>query len=183
MIRLAVSVLCLLVCGGCQGDTLAPPTGPCAPTCAGATATETYADYQSAQKAFARQSEDGTLMATLEDAAWLRFEGDPETVAKNHRAYFDYGYTAFKVLLRASEFTQPTKEQFVLEDSAGARVSGRPVTYQGSIKPVGDRWEYRFDLAFKHTITKELRWLKLTRVADGATVEWTFPGVSSSTRQ
>jgi hypothetical protein len=172
---IALALLTVLACGCNSGPAPFPASGACTPTCAGG-ATASFAAYKEAKDAFTRMSEDEVLVATLEDAAWLRYEGDPETVQANHRAYFEYGYTTFQVVLRAKEFSQPTKEEFVLEDSAGARVVGRPVTYQGALKPAGDRWEYTFTLSFQHAITSDLRWLKLTRVADGAFVEWTFPG-------
>lgn len=168
-------LLALLALAGCQGSgDPPPPGGPCSPTCAGGPPPP-YVGLADAQKAFTRQSADETLHATLEDASWLRFKGDPATVEQAHRAYFEYGYTSFQVLLRAKEFSQPTREEFVLEDSSGARLTGRPVSYDGSLKPVGDRWEYRFALSFQHSLGRDLRWLRLTRSSDGATVEWTFP--------
>ena len=54
------------------------------------------------------------------------------------------------------------------------RVSARPVTFKGNLITVDDRWQYEFDIAFRHTVTKDVKWLKLTRVADGEFVEWTF---------
>lgn len=158
-----------------SGEPLAQPTGDCAPTCAGRPVAE-FAGYQEARDAFTRQSGDEVLLATLEDAAWLKYEGTPDEVAEKHKAYFDYGYTTFDVVLRAKEFTQPTREVFLLEDSNGKRVSGKPLTYKGQMQRVGDRWMYTFSLSFQHTITSDIRWIKLTRMKDGVFVEWTFPG-------
>lgn len=166
----------LLLLAACQGSADGPAaTGACTPTVAGGP-QPTYANYREGRAAFTRRSEDGTLAATLEDAAWLRYEGDPATVEKAHRAYFEYGYTSFQVLLRVRDFTQPTQETFTLEDSAGARVVGKPVTYEGSSTLVDGMWQYAFDLSFQHTLTASTRWLKLTRDADGAFVQWDFGG-------
>jgi len=164
----------LLIGTGCTGSEGGPPaSGAATPTVAGG-AAPVYADYASAREAFTRRSEDEVLGATLEDASWLRFEGDPDTVQQKHRAYFDYGYTSFQVVLRSKEYTRPTEEVFLLEDDAGARVEGKPVTFAGNLKPVRDRWEFRFDLSFQHAITRDTKWLRLTRVRDATKVEWTF---------
>ena len=90
------------------------------------------------------------------------------------RAYFDYGYTTFSVVLRAKEYTRPTSEVYLLEDDAGARVQSKPVTFEGSMQLTGDRWEFRFELSFQHAISKDTKWLRLTRVKDGESVEWSF---------
>lgn len=174
---LRISSLLLLVSSlaACNSNESGPPTtGNVTPTVAGGSATTGFAGYQEAKEAFTRGSEDGVLIATLEDAAWLRFEGSPEEVQENHKAYFEYGYTSFKVILRAREFTRPTTETFILEDSAGARISARPVTFNGNLITVDDRWQYEFDLAFRHTITRDVQWIKLTRAIDGEYVEWTL---------
>lgn len=165
--------LAVLLVAACNSNNDGPPaTGQVTPTVAGGAATATFPGYQEAKAAFTRGSKDGVVIATLEDAAWLRYEGPAEQVEQNHRAYFEYGYTTFNVVLRAREFTRPTTETFLLEDSSGARVSARPVSFKGNLVTVDDRWQYEFDLAFRHTITKDIAWLKLTRVADGETVEW-----------
>ncbi len=174
--RTAMTCLIVLtVLGGCQsgGEQIAQPTGYCQPTCAGRACAE-FADYETAREAFTRQSKDKVLLASLEDASWLRFEGTPDEVAEKHKAYFDYGYTTFAVVLRAKEFSQPTKEVFLLEDSTGKRVTGKPLTYRGALQRVDDRWTYTFSISFQHTITSEIQWLKLTRMADGEFVEWQF---------
>ena len=166
-------VVCLLA--GCQGDKNAPPAvGPVAPTVAGGGEGATFADYQAGRKAFTRRSESEILEATLEDASWLRFEGSAEDVQARHRAYFEYGYTSFQIVLRAKEFTRPTDEIFILEDSQGARASNKPVSFQGNLTLVQDRWQYTFDLSFQHTITSDTQWLKLTRAVDGSFVQWQF---------
>ena len=171
---LALATAALFAClPACQSGPKGPPaTGQVTPTVAGGAPTATYDGYQAAKEAFTRGSKDGVLIATLEDAAWLRFEGPPDEVEANHRAYFEYGYTAFAVVLRARDFTRPTTETFLLEDSSGARVSARPHSFKGNMTMVDDRWQYDFDLAFRHTITKDTQWIKLTRVSDGEFVEW-----------
>lgn len=172
----ALAALALgLVAAGCSSDDAGgpPASGPATPTVAGGK-SPAYADYVSAREAFTRRSDDEVLGATLEDAAWLRFEGDAATVEKNHRAYFEYGYTSFKVILRAKEYTRPTEEVFVLQDSGGARVESKPLTFQGSLQLVGDRWQFTFDLSFKHAITRDTRWIRLTRVKDGTAIDWQF---------
>jgi hypothetical protein len=177
MLRCLGILLLLPALVACQSDKADGPAakGSCMPTCAGGAQAPGFNSLKVGREAFTRMSPDGVVTATLEDALWLRFEGDPATVQKAHRAYFDYGYTTFQVILRAKEFTQPTTEAFVLEDSSGARIAGKPLTYQGNLKPVGDRWQYAFNLSFDHTISKQVRWLRLTRLRDGESVEWSFP--------
>jgi len=99
-----------------------------------------------------------------------------EAVQQKHRAYFEYGYTSFKVILRSREYTRPTDEEFLLEDDAGRRVISKPLTFQGSLQLVGDRWQFTFDLSFKHAITRETKWIRLTRVKDDTSIEWRFLG-------
>lgn len=175
MLRLPGLLLLIvaLATAACNSNDDGPPaTGQVTPTVAGGAPSPGFTDYQTAREAFTRGSPDGVVIATLEDAAWLRYEGPAEEVEKNHRAYFEYGYTTFKVILRAREFTRPTGETFLLEDSQGARVSARPLSFRGNMTTVGDRWQYEFDLAFQHTITKDTQWIRLTRVADRESVEW-----------
>ncbi len=174
LLLLALAVGSLVACNSTNEGP--PATGAVAPTVAGGAPTASYAGYQDAKLAFTRQSADGIVIATLEDSSWLRFEGPAEQVQANHKAYFEYGYTTFGVTLRARSFTRPTTEQFLLEDSTGARVSSRPVTFKGNLVTVDDRWQYDFDLSFRHTITRDVTWLKLTRISDGEFVEWTFGG-------
>ncbi len=113
----------------------------------------------------------------MEDTSWLKFEGDPDTVQKNHSAYFEYGYTTFQVVLRSRDFTRPTMEAFMLEDGRGARIAGKPISFTGGMRPVNDRWQYTFDLSVNHALGRDVKWVKLTRVSDGESVEWKFvPG-------
>ena len=176
MLRASTCLALLLLLVACQSGGDGPgATGRCLPTVAGGS-QPTYTTLGEGREAFTRRSENDVLTATLEDAAWLRFKGDPATVEKEHRAYFEYGYTTFQVLLRVREFTQPTKETFTLTDSNGARVAGKPVKYQGSATLVEGLWQYSFDLSFQHTLTLATRSIKLTRDADGSFVEWTFGG-------
>lgn len=179
MLRAAPCLLFLALLGACQngGERLAETSGACAPTCAGRECAS-FTNYAEAREAFTRQSKEQVILATLEDAAWLKFEGLPDEVAEKHKAYFDYGYTTFEVVLRAKKFSQPTKEVFVLEDSAGKRVQSKPLTYRGALKRVDDRWMYTFSISFRHTITSDTQWLKLTRMNDGEFVEWQFTEVS-----
>jgi len=174
---LSLAGLLLLGLAACQSNDEGPPAcGVVAPTVAGGGPTAVYANYQEAKLAFTRRSADGIVIATLEDSNWLKFEGTAEDVQANHRGYFEYGYTSFGVTLRAREFSQPTNETFLLEDSRGARVTSRPVTFKGNLVTIDDRWQYDFDISFQHTITREVTWLRLTRVSDGEFVEWTFGG-------
>jgi hypothetical protein len=166
---LAVALLWLAACR--SGPSGPPPTGWVQPTVAGRPPM-TFSNLEEARAAFTRRSD--SMTAVLEDAAWLRFEGEPQCVEANHRASFEYGYTTFQVELRSREFTQPTTEQFVLEDSTGLRTPGRPVTFQGAPQLVDDRYFSTFVLAFRHVISAELQWIRLTRPADGTWVEWRF---------
>lgn len=156
----------------CRGGPSAPsPTGVVQPTVSGV-APPTFGNLDEGRRAFTRAC--GSLTAVLEDASWLAFEGDPSTVEANHRAYFQYGYTTFQVELRSKEFTQPTQETFLLEDSAGRRIPGQPICFAGSPVLVDDRYFSRFQLSFQHTISRDLQWIRLTRVVDGSSLEWTF---------
>jgi len=171
-LRLAPALLLALALSACAGRTDLPAaTGRVLPTVAGRTPTA-FADRAAARCAFTRVG--GTVTATLEDAAWLRFEGDPQVVASQHRAYFEYGYTTFEVELRSSDFANPTAETFVLEDSAGARLTGSPVSYEGSQVLVDDRYFAAFTLSFPHVLTGDTAWIRLTRASDGSSVEWRF---------
>ena len=171
---------CVAACSGVKGGNTStcPSTGVCQPTCNGQVAQ--FGTYDEARKAFSRSSPDGVLNATLEDVSWLRFEGDPDTVEKNHRAYFEYGYTTFQVTLRARDFTRPTAETFILEDGRGARIAGSPIAYKGGMQTVDDRWQFTFELSFQHALGSDCQWIKLTRALDGESVEWRFtPGTAA----
>jgi hypothetical protein len=169
---LCVLLLLSLVSTSCRSSTSAPQhTGYVLPTVAGRPVA-TYASYQEGRQAFTRWA--GSLRATLEDASWLRFEGTPAAVEAAHRAYFEYGYTTFDVELRSREYTQPTRERFLLEDSQGRRVFGQPLSFEGACELVDDRYFSAFKLSFRHMITADVTWIRLTREADGASVEWHF---------
>jgi hypothetical protein len=180
---LPLAAVCAFLVPGCSGvkggnTSTHAATGTCAPTCGGR-APAAFEDYRKAKAAFTRSSRDGVLNATLEDVAWLRFEGSPDEVEKNHRAYFEYGYTSFQVTLRAHEFTRPTDESFVLQDGRGARIVGKPISFQGGMQTVDDRWQFTFELSFQHALGTDCQWIKLTRVLDGESVEWRFtPGTA-----
>lgn len=173
ILALALPPLLALGLTACQGASPYAPKAPCQPTCSGDSG-EAYADFESGHKAFTRATKDGSLTATLEDVSWLRFGGDEATLLKKHRAYFEQGYTTFEVVLRTKDFTQPTAESFVLEDSRGARLAGRPVTYQAGMGMEQEKFANRFSVSFRHAITRDLAWIRLTRTADGGTLEWIF---------
>ena len=63
--------------------------------------------------------------------AWLRFEGDEQTIVGKHRAYFEQGYTTFDLASLTKDFVQPTSEVFVLTDSSGARATNEKFGCQG----------------------------------------------------
>jgi len=172
--------LCLFVlaAAGLAGCTSAPSpyaaTGECVPTVEGAGGAP-YANYDEARMAFTRSDKEGSFIATLEDVAWIKWEGDEACVVANHRAYFDQGYTTFEVTLFTKDFTQPTAETFVLTDSKGARLVGKPVSYKGSMAQENERFAARFSVSFRHAVTREVGWVKLARMADGCELEWRFP--------
>lgn len=166
--------LVLLACVGCQQAVrnYAPAGGTVLPTVEGGPVAS-YPDLETAKQAFTRSA--GSLTATLEDAAWIKLEPDPAGAELRHRAYFRFGYTSFEVVLRSDEFSQPAKEEFLLEDSLGGRSTGRPLTYEGAMKLEDNQWfANRFQLAFSHVLTKDVKWLRLTRTSDGSQVEWVF---------
>jgi hypothetical protein len=158
---------------GCNAPSNKAYTGHCQPTVEGCPAG-TYGSYEAARKAFGRMTPDGAFQAFLEDVAWLRYEGDEEEVVKKHRPYFDQGYTTFAITLFTKDFVQPTTETYVLEDSGGARLTARPQTYSGNMGLENERYAARFSVSFRHAITRDLEWIRLTRAADGASLEWRF---------
>ena len=169
---LLVFLTVLLSLTGCQSGPRGPqPTGWVQPAVAGRTPMS-FRGLQEGRDAFTRRSD--SMTALLEDSSWLRFEGEEACVVANHRAYFEYGYTTFQVELRSREFARPTKEKFILEDSAGARAESTPVSFQGAPLLVDDRYFSTFILAFRHMITADLEWIRLTRPEDGSWVEWRF---------
>src|SRR5262245_56088834 len=162
---LALPAAALAACQ--QGPPPPPSTGSVVPTVAGGPEGASYADLDAARAAFTRSC--GSVTAVLEDASWLRLEGASCEVVNNHRAYFEYGYTSFEVTLRSKGFSQPSLEEFLLEDSQGARVSGRPLAYQGAMKLEDNEWwTNHFSLAFHHAIGTDTQWIRLTRVSDGS---------------
>ena len=159
---------------GCQaqGPKTRPARGRCRPRWPVGRRRRSPTETQ-AREAFTRRAEDGTFAAALEDVAWLRFLGTPAEVERDHRAYFEEGYTTFQIELNTDEFTQPTKETFTLEDSAGRRVVGRPHTYKSAMSgTAAHAFLYHFSVSFPHAITADTQWLRLTRTADGTTLRW-----------
>lgn len=170
--RRLLTLLCLLVLIGCTSGRRGPPQeGFVQPTVAGMEPM-TFESLEAGRMAFTRVG--GSLTAVLEDSAWLMFEGEPRIVEQNHRAYFEYGYTAFVIELRSETYTNPTTETFVLEDNLGRRIPGSPICFQGAPQLVDDRYYSSFALAFQHMITREVEWIRLTRPADGSFVLWNF---------
>lgn len=168
-------VLLLAAATGCQnrppGEGV--PGGDVSPTVAGGPEAS-FASFQEAKLAFTRSA--GTLTATLEDAAWIRLEPNPAQAEQRHRAYFEFGYTSFEVTIRSLRFTQPTAEEFLLEDSLGGRLTSKPISYEGAMRLEENQWwTNRFSVSFAHTLTADVRWIRLTRVSDGSQVEWAFP--------
>jgi hypothetical protein len=164
----------------CSSAPSAAPAGQCRPTVQGV-APEGFATAQAAVAAFARSSPDGAFRAVLEDVAWLRFEGDEEAVIKKHRAYFEQGYTTFSVTLMTKGFVQPTGEVFLLTDSLGAHLTGKPITYASTMGQEEERFAARFQVSFHHAISRDVEWVRLKRQADGHELEWVFPWAKKGT--
>lgn len=164
----------LAALGGCASKAPHARSGQCVPTVEGAAGTG-YGDFASARAAFSRSDKEGSFIAVLEDVAWLRFEGDEASVLEKHRAYFEQGYTTFEVTMLTKDFTQPTAEVFELTDSRGARLVGKPVGYRSGMGQESERFAARFQVSFRHAVTRDIGWLRLKRLADGAELEWTFP--------
>jgi hypothetical protein len=116
------------------------------------------------------------MTALLEDVAWIRLEPDPADAARRHPAYFD-GMTAFRVQLATDDIVRPTQENYVLEDSTGARVVSKPETFKSDLgKGFGPRVITEFALSFPHAVSSDVRWVRLTREGPGGgTVTWEFP--------
>ena len=164
-----------LTVAACNNGPSYPNSGKSQPTVEGGTAGAAYGDLAAARAAFARS--DGAMTATLEDAAWIRFEPNPAAASERHPEYFA-GLTTFDVVLLTEHFARPTDEDYLLEDSAGARVTAKPVSYTADMKTgFGPRNAAAFKLVFKHTMSKSVRWLRLTRAGEGGgKVMWEFPG-------
>ena len=158
----------------CSGGPSYPARGDARPTVEGGSGAG-YADFEAARAAFTRNK--GPLTATLSDVSWIRLEGDRAKAEERHRDYFQ-GLTEIDVTLNTEHFARPTEEDYLLEDSTGARVSACPVSYKGdTAKGFGPKHVANFTVTFPHTMSKNVRWLRLTRQApEGGSVEWTFPG-------
>jgi hypothetical protein len=154
----------------------APARGEARPVVQGGAAGG-YETYEAARAAFTRSQ--GPLTATLSDASWIRLEGDREKAEEAHRNYFA-GLTEMEVVLATGHHATPTQEDYLLEDSAGARLTARPVSYKGDVsKGFGPKHMAVFTLTFPHAMSKDVRWIRLTRQApEGGVVEWSFPGNS-----
>lgn len=173
VLAILLLVAALAACQQARPPMEGPSQGEVSPTVAGGT-DAAYASFQEARQAFTRSC--GSLSAVLEDAAWIRLEPNPAEAEQRHRAYFEYGYTSFEITTRSLAFTQPTAEEFLLEDSLGARLTGRPITYEGAMRLEDNQWwTNRFTVSFQHTMTADVRWIRLTRLSDGSKVEWAFP--------
>ena len=169
---LPVAVLLATGLASCKGG--APAKGDARPTVEGA-APPAFSDLATAKAAFTRTN--GPMTAVLLDAAWIRLEPDPDRAADRYPDYFE-GLTTFQVRVETYDFVRPTDETYVLEDSTGQRLTAKPVTYKGDTQSgLGPKHAARFDLAFRHAMSRSVRWLRLTRQgAGGGAVEWTFPG-------
>jgi len=170
----ALAVVALLAPGCTRGKTY-DSTGSATPTVAGG-AAPAYADVEQAKAAFSRT--DGPLTATLQDVAWIRLEPDRHQAPERYPEYFS-GLTTFLVRVETEKFCRPTEETYLLEDSTGLRVTSKPESYEGDVKGgLGPRWLAEFKLVFPHTMSKDVRWLTLTRGGGGTgdgKVRWDFP--------
>jgi hypothetical protein len=155
--------------GACSGSSF-KSRGAATPTVAGEARTDAT-DPVAARAAFTRSG--GPLTAVLEDASWIRLEPDPARAEERHPEYFR-GLTVVDVELKTNGFVQPTAETYLLEDSTGARVTAKPVSYKGdTLKDFGPKHYAQFTLVFPHVLSKDCTWLRLTREgAEGGKVEW-----------
>jgi len=170
---LAVAGLAALLVAGCTRGKTYEAVGSASPTVAGG-APVLYPDVEAAKAAFSRT--DGPLTATLEDVAWIRLEPNTHEAPERHPEYFR-GLTTMIVRLETEVFVRPTEEVYLLEDSTGIRVTAKPESYTGDVKGgFGPRWLAEFKLVFPHAMSKEVRWLTLTREGHkGGKVRWDFP--------
>ena len=171
LLRSTSVVLPVLALVACAGGSSYQRRGGASATVDGAAPATAYADAAAAKAAFTRS--DGPVTATLYDAAWIRLEPDPASAPQRYPEYFE-GYTTIGVSLRTDNFVQPTKETYVLEDSTGQRVSTSPEKYRGdTLRGFGPRHAAEFTLVFPHVLSKDVAWVKLTRVGDGGgVVQW-----------
>jgi hypothetical protein len=169
--RVLLSIAALAVgLSACSGPRY-PSEGTVAPTVSGAPSAS-FDDLARAKAAFSRTN--GPLTATLEDAAWIRLEPDPEQAEERHPDYAA-GLTTFEVLLQTEGFVRPTEELYVLTDSLGQSLTSKPTRYRGSTEMGGRPQVAAFSLSFRHVVTKDVKWLRLTRQgAGGGTVQWDF---------
>ena len=159
----------------CNNGPSYPDRGTATPTVEGGKGGGAYPDVTAAKLAFTRQ--DGGMTATLEDAAWIKFEPDTATASARHPEYFA-GLSTIQMTLLTEHFSRPTDGDFLLEDSTGFRGTAKPDSYRGDLKTgFGPRNAATFKLVFKHTMSKDVRWLRLTSTGEGAgKVTWEFPG-------
>lgn len=171
----ASALLVAVAVAACNNGPSYPNRGKSQPTVEGGTASAAYPDLAAARSAFTRS--DGGMTATLEDAAWIRYEPDSAAAPDRHPEYFA-GLTTFDVALLTDHFARPTDEDFLLEDSTGMRVTSKPGSYKSDLKTgFGPRNAATFKLVFKHTMSKAVRWLRLSRSGEGGgKVTWEFPG-------
>ena len=173
--RFPVLALAAAALAACNNGPSYPGRAASHVTVEGGGTAPAFADLASARAAFSRT--DGAMTAVLEDASWLRLEGDPATAAERHPEYFA-GLTTFEVALLTEHFARPTDEDYLLEDSTGARATAKPSSYKSDVKGgFGPRNYATFTLAFRHTLSKSVRWLRLSRAGEGGGhVQWDFPG-------
>jgi len=171
VLALALSVGGLAV--GCAQAGSFKSKGATAPTVSGVV-TPPPTDPVAAKTAFTRQ--DGPLTASLLDASWIRLEPDSAKAEERHPEYFQ-GFTVVEVVLQTQNFVQPTKETYLLEDSTAQRVTTKPEVYQGeTIRGFGPKHVAEFTLVFPHVISKDVTWIRLTRLgAEGGVVSWEIP--------
>jgi hypothetical protein len=174
MSRVAPRALLLcaaLAVAACTGGP--PARGEARPTVEGGLGPG-YGDLAAAKAAFTRSK--GPLSAVLVDAAWIRYEPDTAEAETRYPDYFA-GLTSFQVSVSTQDFVRPTEETYLLEDSTGASLSAKPVAYKHEItRGLGPKHVTTFDLTFRHAMSRDVRWLRLTRQgAGGGVVEWSFP--------
>lgn len=159
---------------GCSQGPSYDRTGVATPTVSGGTGAA-YADLEAARASFSRK--DGPLTAILLDTAWIRLEPDPSKAEQRHPEYFE-GFTSFEASLETQKFSRPTDEVYLLEDSTGRSVTTKPTAYKGDFqRGFGPKFAATFKLVFPHAMSKDVRWIRLTRKAPEAGVlRWEFPG-------
>jgi hypothetical protein len=162
-----------LAAPACTRGTVYSRSGALQPTVAGRPAAA-FASLAEARAAFSRSQ--GAMTATLKDAAWIRLEPDPQGAAGRHPSYFE-GLTTFEVQVATDEIVRPTQEGYVLEDSTGGRVTATPERFKTDLgEGFGPRVLTEFTITFPHTLSREMRWIRLTREGPGGgTVTWEFP--------